>query len=249
MRRGFVKEEGLDKESSGILVIDKPGGMTSFNVDSRIKKELKCLKVGHAGTLDPFATGVLPVLINKATKIQDRLINLSKSYEGTFEIGVSTNTLDISGEVLDNKVADISEIERIVSYLNGLKGDFIQKIPAFSAKKVNGVPLYKYARKKISPGNGDFTNTVNIYEFNISSYDSRYINFSCTVSKGTYLRAIAQDIMDKFDIPARLYRLRRTSAGGFDISQAVTLDSVLQYGKDFALENIIKLKDLEAIRQ
>ncbi len=242
MRTGFINNEGKNNSISGILLIDKPAGMTSFRVDSLVKRELNCLKVGHAGTLDPFATGLLPLLINKATKIQDRLVNVSKSYEGAFKIGISTNTLDISGEVLDNKAVKDIEIKGIIDYLGKLSGDFIQKIPAFSAKKVKGVPLYRYARKNIDSGKADMTNKVSIYEFKIKSFDDSFINFSCRVSKGTYVRAIAQDIIDKFKVPAHLFSLRRTSAGGFDINEAIQFESI-EKGKDFIMEKIIPVDD------
>ncbi len=227
------KDNGL----SGILVIDKPKDMTSFKVDCIVKKELNCSKVGHAGTLDPFATGVLPILLNKATKLQDGLVNLPKSYEGTIKLGVSTDTLDITGcQNGERNVSDL-EIEPVINYLNSLKGDFIQKIPAFSARKHKGIPLYKYARKNIEVVPENPTSTVKIYNFEVKSYSHPFIDFQCTVSKGTYVRAVAQDIMDKFDIPAHLYSLKRTSAGGFDISEALPLES-LEKGSDFIMENL-----------
>jgi tRNA pseudouridine55 synthase len=227
---------------SGIIVIDKPENMTSFKVDSIIKKELNCSKVGHAGTLDPFATGVLPVLLNKATKLQDSLVNLPKSYEGTFKLGIATDTLDITG--IKNSERDISEseTESAVLYLNTLKGDFVQKIPAFSARKHKGVPLYKYARKKIEVVLDNPTSLVTIYNFEAKSLEDLFINFKCTVSKGTYVRAIAQDIIDKFNIPAHLYSLKRTNAGGFDISEAISLESI-EKGPEFIMENIVHIKE------
>lgn len=227
---------------SGILIIDKPEGMTSFGVDSAVKKELDCLKVGHAGTLDPFATGVLPLLINKATKLQDKLINIPKSYEGIFKIGISTNTLDVTGTEVDNRPVSQTEIADIADYLSKLKGDFVQKIPIFSARKFKGVPLYKYARKnmEIDMDDSKKTSVVSIYEFDVKSYDDSLIYFKCTVSKGTYARAIAQDIMDKFNIPAHLCSLRRTSAGGFDICDALPFESVKK-GEEFITENIIPM--------
>ena len=231
---------------SGILVIDKPQDMTSFKVDSLIKKELNCSKVGHAGTLDPFATGVLPVLLNKATKLQDSLVNLPKSYEGTLKLGVSTDTLDIDGR--QNAARDVldSEMDGVILYLKNLKGDFIQKIPAFSARKHKGIPLYKYARKNIGVILENPTSVVKIHNFEVKSHGNPFIDFRCTVSKGTYVRAIAQDIIDKFDIPAHLYSLKRTSAGGFDISQALPLES-LEKGSDFIIENLIRIDKVSGI--
>lgn len=223
---------------SGILIIDKPDNMTSFKIDSLIKKELNCPKVGHAGTLDPFATGVLLILLNKATKLQDSLINVPKSYEGTLKLGISTDTLDISGNQNGDKDVSDSEAEDAADYLNSLKGDFTQKIPAFSARKHNGVPLYKYARKNIDIVLENPSSVVKIYDFVVKSVVNSCINFKCTVSKGTYVRAFAQDIMDKFNIPAHLSSLKRTSAGGFDISEALPFGS-LEKGADFIMENVV----------
>ena len=240
-------DKGKNNSISGILVIDKPKDMTSFKVDFLIKKELNCSKVGHAGTLDPFATGVLPVLLNKATKLQDSLINLPKSYEGTLKLGISTDTLDIAGSQNGGRDVSDSETDGVISYLNNLKGDFIQKIPAFSARKHKGVPLYKYARKNIDVILENPTSIVKIYNFEVKSRRNTFIDFRCTVSKGTYVRAIAQDIMDKFDIPAHLYSLKRTNAGGFDISEALPLES-LEKGPDFIIENLIHINNASGIR-
>ncbi len=240
-------DKGKNNSISGILVIDKPKDMTSFKVDFLIKKELNCSKVGHAGTLDPFATGVLPVLLNKATKLQDSLINLPKSYEGTLKLGISTDTLDIAGRQNGGRDVSDPETDGVISYLNNLKGDFIQKIPAFSARKHKGIPLYKYARKNIDVILENPTSVVKIYNFEVKSRRNTFIDFKCTVSKGTYVRAIAQDIMDKFDIPAHLYSLKRTSAGGFDISEALPLES-LEKGPDFIIENLIHINNVSGIR-
>ena len=232
-----------DKSLNGVLVIDKPENMTSFNVDSIIKKRLNCSKVGHAGTLDPFATGVLPVLLNNATKLQDRLVGMPKSYEGTFKLGISTDTLDITGSQNGYRKVSDSESESVASYLKNISGDFIQKIPAFSARKYKGIPLYKYARKNIGVVTENPTSVVKIYNFEIKSVGNPFIDFKCTVSKGTYIRAIAQEIMDKFDIPAQLYSLRRTSAGGFDVSNALPQDFV-EKNADFLIKNIIPVGKL-----
>jgi Pseudouridine synthase len=138
-----------DKGLSGVLVIDKPENMTSFNVDYHIKKRLNCSKVGHAGTLDPFATGVLPVLLNNATKLQDRLVNMPKSYEGTLRLGISTDTLDITGRQNGFREVSDSEAESVAAYLKNISGDFIQKIPA-SARENIRVFLYISMREIIS---------------------------------------------------------------------------------------------------
>jgi tRNA pseudouridine55 synthase len=229
---------------SGLLIIDKPADITSFGVDNFIKKTLNCKKVGHAGTIDPFATGVLPILINNATKLQDKFLDMPKSYEGTFECGKFTDTLDASGKIIIEKEISGDDVVEISNYLRNLKGDIIQKAPLYSAKKYKGIAFYKYARKNKSDELPDEiinkTSTVHIYEFEIKSVEGLFINFSCRVSKGTYIRAFAQDIMDNFNLPINLISLRRTNAGGYDISDAVSFKD-LEKGKDFIASNLINI--------
>jgi tRNA pseudouridine55 synthase len=232
--------------NSGVLIVDKPENLTSFSVDSYVKKALNCKKVGHAGTIDPFATGVLPLLINSATKMQDYFLNIPKTYEGAFKLGIFTDTLDVCGNAVGNS-KDISDadLKNVAEYLQGLKGDIVQKTPAYSAKKFHGVPYYKYARKNNIPVSAaNMTSSVHIYDFEILSIKNPFIYFRCAVSKGTYIRAFAQDIMDKFNIPAHLFSLRRTSAGGFDISEAVSF-AELAKGKDFILSKLISVLELD----
>ncbi|MCL5673647.1 MAG: tRNA pseudouridine(55) synthase TruB [Deltaproteobacteria bacterium] len=232
---------------SGLLIIDKPADISSFGVDSFIKKTLNCKKVGHAGTIDPFATGVLPVLINNATKLQDKFLNMPKSYEGTFKCGEFTDTLDASGKIVIEKEITDDDVVKISKYLQDLKGDIIQKAPLYSAKKYKGIAFYKYARKNENNGNNELpdeiinkTSAVHIYEFKIKSIEGFFINFTCKVSKGTYIRAFAQDILDKFNLPMSLISLRRTNAGGYDISNAIPFKDI-EKGKDFIISNLINV--------
>ncbi|MHB1645575.1 MAG: tRNA pseudouridine(55) synthase TruB [Candidatus Acididesulfobacter diazotrophicus] len=232
---------------SGLLIIDKPSDISSFGVDSFIKKTLNCKKVGHAGTIDPFATGVLPVLINNATKLQDKFLNMPKSYEGTFKCGEFTDTLDASGKIVIEKEITDDDVVKIAKYLQDLKGDIIQKAPLYSAKKYKGIAFYKYARKNENNGSNELpdeivnkTSAVHIYQFEIKSIEGFFINFMCKVSKGTYIRAFAQDILDKFNLPMSLISLRRTNAGGYDISNAIPFKDI-EKGKDFIISNLINV--------
>ncbi|MHB1665538.1 MAG: tRNA pseudouridine(55) synthase TruB [bacterium] len=232
---------------SGLLIIDKPADISSFGVDSFIKKTLNCKKVGHAGTIDPFATGVLPVLINNATKLQDKFLNMPKSYEGMFKCGEFTDTLDASGKIVIEKEITGDDVIKISKYLQDLKGDIIQKAPLYSAKKYKGIAFYKYARKNENNGNNELpdeiinkTSAVHIYKFEIKSIEGVFINFMCKVSKGTYIRAFAQDILDKFNLPMSLISLRRTNAGGYDISNAIPFKDI-EKGKDFIISNLINV--------
>lgn len=232
-----------EKSFSGVLIVDKPENLTSFSVDSYVKRALNCKKVGHAGTIDPFATGVLPLLINSATKMQDYFINIPKTYEGAFKLGIFTDTLDVCGDAVGS-LKDISyiDIQNVSEYLQGLKGDILQKTPAYSAKKFHGVPYYKYARRNVLVSSANMTSVIHIYDFKVLSTENPFIYFKCTVSKGTYIRAFAQDIMDKFNIPAHLFSLRRTNAGGFDMRDAVSF-AELAKGKDFILSKLISVND------
>ena len=237
---------------SGLLIIDKPADISSFGVDSFIKKTLNCKKVGHVGTIDPFATGVLPILINNATKLQDKFLNMPKSYEGTFKCGEFTDTLDASGKIVIEKEITDDDIIKISKYLQDLKGDIIQKAPLYSAKKYKGVAFYKYARKnennelpnklpnKLPDEIINKTSAVHIYEFEIKPIEGFFINFICKVSKGTYIRAFAQDILDKFNLPMSLISLRRINAGGYDISNAIPFKDI-EKGKDFIISKLINV--------
>ncbi len=170
---------------------------------------------------------------------------MPKSYEGTFKCGEFTDTLDASGKIVIEKEISDNDVVKISKYLQDLKGDIIQKAPLYSAKKYKGIAFYKYARKNENDGNNELpdeiinkTSAVHIYEFEIKSIEGFFINFICKVSKGTYIRAFAQDILDKFNLPVCLISLRRINAGGYDISDAIPFKA-LEKGKDFIISNLI----------
>ncbi len=211
-------------EKSGILIIDKPIGITSAAVVNRVKKWLKVKKVGHGGTLDPLATGVLPIFVNKATKIAQFFLNEDKSYEGSLCLGMETDTGDIEGKVI--KYVEKREInhEKVKEVIKDFIGKIKQTPPVYSALKVGGVPLYKWARSgvEITPKE----RWVYIYSLQMTSIRWPEVNFKVTCSKGTYIRSLCTDIGRALGCGGCLARLRRIKTGPFTISDAITLETL-----------------------
>lgn len=207
----------------GVLLIDKPSGITSHDIVDRVRRKLRMKRVGHAGTLDPLATGLMIILVGKATKISQYLTSLDKEYEGTIKFGESTNTQDADGDVVEARdVPNLTEDE-ILDYMDGFIGDQYQTPPMFSAKKVDGVPLYKLARKgKEIEREPRF---VSVRSFDLLEYKKPLLEFRMLVSKGTYVRTIAHDMGEKIGCGAHLTELRRTMIDKFDIDDSVTLEA------------------------
>ena len=217
---------------NGILVIDKEKNMTSRDVVNQINRLFEESKVGHAGTLDPNATGVLLIAIGNATKIIELLSDDDKEYIGEVILGISTDTLDITGNIIEKcKVTDI-DIKKLKEVLNSFKGKIKQEVPLYSAVKVNGKRLYQYAR-----GNEKVTlpiKEVNIKEIQIIS-DIKHLdntirfNIRCVVSKGTYIRSLIKDIGLKLNLPSCMGDLRRIRQGNITIKDAFKLDNIINY--------------------
>ncbi|MEM5790379.1 MAG: tRNA pseudouridine(55) synthase TruB, partial [Syntrophobacteraceae bacterium] len=202
-------EEGkVLREASGILVVDKPGGVSSTGVTTRIKSILKPNKIGHTGTLDPFATGVLVLCLNEATRVADQFLNLNKAYLSTMRFGVETDTLDRTGEITRTNDTVFSRTD-LLEVLEGFRGNCVQQAPRFSAVKVGGQRLYKLSRKGIEVDRPE--RQVCIHAIALHSFDwpEAVIEVSC--SKGTYIRQLASDIGKKMGSGAHLSELRRTS--------------------------------------
>ena len=206
----------------GILLIDKSMGCTSHDVVDRVRRVLKMKRIGHAGTLDPMATGLLVILVGKATKASQYIMSLDKKYEGNIFLGKSTDTQDAEGKVLEEKpVPELSE-EKLVELMNEFKGDQYQTPPMFSAKKINGQPLYKLARKGKTIERE--ARVVHIANFKISEMGLPEFGFMVSCSKGTYVRTLANDLGDKIGCGAHLSALRRTEIGKFSVANSVTTD-------------------------
>jgi len=208
----------------GVLLIDKPAGITSHDVVDRVRRILKMKRIGHAGTLDPNATGLLIILVGKATKLSQYLMGLDKSYEGTIKLGQSTTTQDSDGDVEEEKeVPDIS-LEQIEEQVKTFEGDQYQTPPMFSAKKIDGVPLYKLARKgKTVEREPRF---VRVSKFKVDRWESPNIEFTVHCSKGTYVRTLAHDLGQKLETGAHLTQLRRTDIDRFKIEDSIDLEEL-----------------------
>jgi tRNA pseudouridine55 synthase len=208
-------------ELEGVLLIDKPTGMTSHDVVDRVRRILHMKRIGHAGTLDPMATGLLIILVGKATKLSQYLMSLDKEYEGTIKLGETTDTQDADGDVmLTRPVPALTEVqlrETMATFI----GDQYQTPPMFSAKKIAGVPLYKLARKGQEVDREPRFIRVSSFELTRCALPEFDVRLRC--SKGTYVRTIAHDLGEKIGCGAHLSSLRRTATDRFHIGQAVPL--------------------------
>ncbi len=207
----------------GFLLVDKPVGMTSHDVVFKVKKQLHVKKVGHTGTLDPFASGLLILCVGKATKLASLFNGLDKSYDGTILFNKHYDTYDVTGTVLEEKqmVLDNGDVHLKAAEMIGT---YMQKPPMYSAIKINGQKLYDLARKGVEIDVPK--REVTIYDFKLDSLKNNEINFSCHVSKGTYIRSLAVDLAEKLGTLASLKALRRTSVGQYDIKQASLLEEI-----------------------
>lgn len=224
----------------GIFLIDKEAGMTSRKVDNILGKRYGTHAVGHLGTLDPFATGLLVVAINKGTKLLTYLNDGDKTYEATLLLGEKTSTGDLEGEVIEKKDVPIISKEKLDEVLRSFLGNSQQIPPKFSAIKVNGVPLYKSARqgKEVEVKPRDIT----IYSLQ-GTIDGTIIHLKAKVSKGTYIRTLGEDIAEKLGTVGHLTALRRTSIGDLSVNEAKKIDDL----KDEDITNGITLIDLPHI--
>lgn len=204
-----------------IYNINKPIGWTSFDVVKKIRNITKLKKVGHGGTLDPFADGVLIIGVGKGTKLLTDIVNEKKSYNATLFLGEETDSLDSEGEIVKRKSVPKLNEDLVIKILNSFLGRYIQKPPMFSAKKVNGVRLYKLARKKIEVERDDQNCTI--YDISLKGIESNVIEFAVTCSKGTYIRVLGSDIAKKIGTVGYLTKLTRTSIGKHSLSKSLTI--------------------------
>lgn len=219
---------------NGILPVDKPAGWTSFDVLAKLRGALGTRKLGHSGTLDPMATGVLAVFIGKATSAADRQLDHDKTYEATLRLGLRTDTGDVTGTVLETAPVTVGE-EELRAVLPRFTGQLMQLPPMYSAVKINGQPLYKAARKGQTVERTPRPITVYSIDYLGSPAPGDYtLRVSC--SKGTYIRVLAEDIGTALGVPATLAALRRTRAGVFSIDQCHTLPDILAAAERGALE-------------
>jgi tRNA pseudouridine55 synthase len=208
-------------ELEGVLLIDKPSGMTSHDVVDRVRRALRMKRIGHAGTLDPMATGLLIILVGKATRLSQFLMSLDKEYEGTIKLGETTDTQDADGDVQATRPVPALTEGQLLEAMQTFIGDQYQIPPMFSAKKLAGVPLYKLARKGVEVEREPRFIRISTFELRRFALPEFDIRLRC--SKGTYVRTIAHDLGEKIGCGAHLSALRRTATDRFNISQAVPL--------------------------
>ena len=209
----------------GVLLIDKPAGMTSHDVVDRVRRHFGFKKVGHCGTLDPAATGLLILVLERATKLQDRLMSDDKAYEGTMILGISTDSQDADGAIIGQKPVPPLTADDIEEVLARFRGDIQQIPPMVSAVKHQGTPLYKLARKGKTVEREP--RLIHIYDLSVLELALPRITFRVACTKGTYVRTICSDVGDLLGCGAHLHELRRTRSGKFDVKEAHQLQVVL----------------------
>ena len=208
----------------GALLIDKPAGPTSHDVVDYIRGYLDLQKVGHCGTLDPNATGLLIMVLGRATKLSDKLMADDKVYEGCIRFGVATNSYDAAGEVTATLPVPPLSLEKLNAACAPFLGDIQQIPPMVSAVKLGGVPLYKLARKGIEVERKP--RLVHIYSFSFLAYEEPLGWFRVACTKGTYVRAIAHELGQNLGCGAHLQTLRRTVSGRFDVADAIPMEDL-----------------------
>jgi tRNA pseudouridine55 synthase len=203
-----------------LLLIDKPKGITSFDVIRKLRKKLDIWKMGHAGTLDPMATGLMLIGVGKGTKKLSTLIGLSKVYEAEITLGVRTTTGDIEGEVIEQQLCNVSE-PHVAMVIERMVGVHELSVPVYSAIKRNGKPLYEYARRGMDVEVP--IKKMEVYETTFVSYEPQIIKVIFKVSSGTYIRSLAEEIGKRLGTVGTLSALRRTSIGDYHIDKAETI--------------------------
>ncbi len=210
----------------GAILIDKPAGPTSHDVVDAIRRKFGIKKVGHCGTLDPNATGLLVIVLGRGTKLSEKLMAGDKVYEGEIKFGETTNSYDADGEILETKAVPPLTLEQLNEAAAAFIGDQMQTPPMVSAIKIKGVPLYKLARKGIEVEREP--RLVHIYNFRFTRYESLAGEFRIACTKGTYVRSTAHELGQKIGCGAHLATLRRIMSGKFDVADAILLADVLR---------------------
>lgn len=229
----------------GALLIDKPAGPTSHDIVDVIRHEFGIKKVGHCGTLDPNATGLLILLLGKATKLSEKLMSADKVYEGSMKLGVTTNTYDAEGEVqLTRPVPELS-LEELIATAQTFVGDQMQLPPMVSAVKKDGVPLYKLARKGIVVERKE--RFMHVYRFAIHAYEDSTAYFDVACTKGAYVRTLAFDFGEKIGCGAHLASLRRVSSGSFSVADAAPFEEIVKLSANELADRVIPILKLAGL--
>lgn len=224
---------------SGVLLVDKPEGWTSHDAVNCLRRRFRLKKVGHCGTLDPLATGLLVLVIGRATKLSSRFINDDKVYSGVIRLGVETSSQDRDGEITRrHEISDVSE-KYVQEAVAGFLGEQKQIPPMVSAIKVNGQKLYKLARKGREIEREP--RLVHIYDFTMESIQLPDIRFRVHCSKGTYIRTLAADLGNILGCGGHLHQLRRLRSGSFEVSDAVPMEKIKQWEREDLFEAMTPL--------
>src|ERR1700683_624168 len=210
----------------GAVLIDKPAGPTSHDVVDAIRREFRLEKVGHCGTLDPNATGLLIVVLGKGTKLSEKLMSDDKVYEGTIKFGETTDSFDADGELVASLPVPPITLEELNENAATFQGDVMQMPPMVSAVKIKGVPLYKMARKGIEVERK--ARLIHVYSFTFSAYNEPFAQFRVACTKGTYVRALAHEMGQKIGCGAHLATLRRVVPGKFDVKDSISFEDALK---------------------
>jgi tRNA pseudouridine55 synthase len=227
---------------NGILNLNKPAGVTSFNVVASVKSLLREKKVGHGGTLDPLATGVLPIFLGHATRLMEYMAESPKTYHALVELGVVTATYDDEGEVTQRRNASGITAAQVLAALAPFRGDIMQTPPVFSALKQKGTPLYRLARQ----GQALVVQKrpVHVYRLELMDYCSPFASLELECSKGTYVRSLAYDLGEALGCGAYLKSLSRTAYGPFNITQAITLQELSTAASDGRWTELVQPMDV-----
>jgi len=225
----------------GFLIVDKPPGVTSFSIVAMVRRLTAVRRVGHAGTLDPMATGVLPVAVGRATRLIEYMDDAPKTYLASIRLGVSTDTYDAEGEVTFKGEADGVTPDALDAALRSFVGEIEQRPPAYSALKLAGRPLYKYAREGTSVDIAP--RIVHIDEINLIAFEDGNVRVEVTCRKGTYIRSLAHDLGERLGCGAHLSSLRRTSSGGFSIEQGHKPERIAAAAGGGQLEDLLLASD------
>ena len=225
----------------GVLVVDKPTGLTSHDVVARVRRSISCHRVGHTGTLDPLATGVLVLVLGRATRLARFLSAEEKAYDATIVLGIETDTYDVEGRNVAQHHGPLPDARDVASALERLRAQALQLPPPYSAKKLAGVPAYRLARRRETPALRAVP--VELKEARLLDYAPPVARLRLTSSAGYYVRSLAHDLGAALGCGAHLAALRRTRSGEFDLAQAVPLAVVLET-PDVATRRLVPMRDL-----
>jgi len=208
----------------GIMIVNKPMGMTSHDVVARVRKKFGIKRVGHAGTLDPLATGVLVILLGKATRLFEKFVGMDKAYRATLILGTATNSADIEGKIIEQRSFDHITEEDVAVVFKKFRGAIDQVPPMVSAVKIKGKKLYELARAGIEVERKP--RAVTIYRLELQSFKKPEVSFVLECSKGTYVRQLAEDVGKALGCGACITQIERTKVGPFAIEESISLDAI-----------------------